>query len=633
MNRNEKILAGVLGLFLVGYLMRGPIVAMTTGPIAELQSTLDSTLDRSDTLSDRVQAITAAAVRVNDARGRSLPADVSYAERLYPQWLSDLATISGWEEVSTELRPVQARRDEQFRPVRVELRGLATLAELDLFLRRFRRTDLLHRINSSKIASAAEVGDTPLEVLIEAEALSLPTAAQREEIFPIARLAADLPADAETATVRIPAGLSGAFPEEPGFTVRAGTEFLTVSDVQPLNDEGDEDGTPVRWTLRRGVEGTEPADQPAGAFLQLWPHSAPADDLLAFSETGPFRKPRSFDPELKLAGSPRLVRGDAFTLTASAEDYDPRGGEPTLSATGLPEGAAFDPSTGELTWDPPEDLPAGDYEVEIAAEVPRPAKTLTGSVLLTLVDRNTPPTVTSVEPKTVNAGDVLLFEAEASDAEDGDEVDFSLVDPPEGAFIDAFFGLVRWEVPADFPPGEATLTVRATDQGSPPLSGETQVRVTVTEDLRPFVKFVGRVTRNGEPVATLFNQAENQITKLQPGDPFTVVGVEGEVLEIGRDTMEFARDGRRYRLALGASLADAIDRGALDPAAPSAEPSTEPPPADAAEPAVPSEPPRAEPAATDDAAVADSRGSAGTTPAPDENSPEDTETVAGEESD
>ncbi|QDT17571.1 putative Ig domain-containing protein [Alienimonas californiensis] len=632
MKRNEKILAGVLGLFLVGYLMRGPIVAMTTGPIDELQSTLDGRLERSGTLSNRKATIGAASLRVNDARSQSLPADVSYAERLYPQWLQDLATISGWEEVRTELRPVQARRDEQFRPVRVELRGLATLAELDLFLRRFRRTDLLHRINSSKVASPSEVGDAPLDVLIEAEALSLPTAAQREEIFPFARLTADLSADDEAAEVTVPAGLSGAFPEEPGFTVRAGTEFLTVADVQPLGEEAGEEGAAVRWTLRRGAEGTQPADLSAGTFLQLWPHAPPAENAPAFSETGPFRKPRSYAPELKLDGSPRLVRGESFSLTASTVDYDPRGGEPTLSATGLPEGATFDPATGKLSWDPPADLPAGEYEVEIAAAVPRPDKRVTGSVLLTLVDRNTPPTVSSVEPKTVNAGDVLLFETEANDAEDGDEVDFSLVDPPEGAFIDSFFGLVRWEVPADLAPGEMTLTVRATDQGSPPLSGETRVRVTVTEDLRPYVKFVGRVTRNGEPVATLFNQAENQITRLEPGDDFALAGIEGRIVEIGRDSLEYRRNGRRYRLPLGASLADAVDRGAIDPPPASAEPAADP----ATDPAAgPAADPAAETEGESDDAVAESGGPAPAEPSEDA-SPDgvgDAETVADDESD
>ena len=574
MNRNEKILAGVLGLFLAGYLLRGPLEALTVGPVNELQETVDARFAKAETLSDRVDAITLAAGRVNAARRRSLPADVSYANRLYPQWLGDLATASGWSDVRTELRAVQARRDEQFRPVRVELRGLATLDELDTFLRRFQRTDLAQRINSCRVFSQSEVGDVDLDVLIEAEAISMPTASQREEIFPIAQLTTDLAADGETAAVSIPAGLTGAFPEEPGFLVRAGTEFLRVEAIAAgaagLEAEG-EDGEADRaavWTFVRGTDGSAPQAQAAGTFLQLWPRIEEPGELLAFSETGPFRKPRSYEPRLNVAGPTRLVRGDEFTLTAAATDFDARGGDPVYAAGDLPPGAAFDPGAGRLTWDPPDDLPAGEYGVTLTATVPKPETTLTQTVALVLADRNTPPTVSSVESQTVNAGDVVLFEAEASDAEDGPEVTFSLVDPPEGAVIDATFGLVRWEVPATRAPGEATLTVRATDAGSPPLSGETGVQVTVTEDLRPFVKFVGRTTRNDDAVATLFNQAENRITKVRVGDRFSLVGVEGVVLAIGRDTLDYARGGRRYRLPLGASLADAADRGEREEPAP-----------------------------------------------------------------
>ena len=581
MNRNEKILAGLLGLFLAGYLLRGPLEALTVGPVHELQETVDARFAKAATLSDRVDAITLAAGRVNAARRRSLPADVSYANRLYPQWLGDLAAASGWSEVRTELRAVQARRDEQFRPVRVELRGLATLDELDLFLKRFGRTDLAQRINSCKIFSQSEVGDVDLDVLIEAEAISMPSASRREEIFPIARLAADLSAEETTAAVTVPAGLTGAFPEEPGFLVRAGTEFLRVdaieagaagSEAEGEDGEGDEGDRSAVWTLARGADGSAPQVQAEGTFLQLWPRVEEPGELLAFSETGPFRKPRSYEPRFNIDGPTRLVRGDEFTLSAAATDFDARGGDPVYAADDLPPGAAFDPDAGRLTWDPPDDLPAGEYEVTLTATVPKPETTLTQTVALALADRNTPPTVSSVEPQSVNAGDVVLIEAEASDAEDGSEVTFSLVDPPEGAVIDATFGLVRWEVPATQAPGEVTLTVRATDAGSPPMTGETAVPITVTEDLRPFVKFVGRTTRNGDAVATLFNQAENRITKVRVGDRFSLVGVEGVVLAIGRDTLDYARGGRRYRLSLGASLADAADRGEREePSPPPAE--------------------------------------------------------------
>ncbi|MEM9701385.1 MAG: hypothetical protein AAF907_02925 [Planctomycetota bacterium] len=584
MKRNEKILAGVLGVFVVGYFLRGPLIAVTTGPVAELQSEFDGRLEKSETLSAKKSSIARAAMRVNDARVRSLPADVAYAERLYPQWLEDFAQACGWESVQTELRRVQPRRGEQFRPIRVELRGRATLAEYDRFLTRFERTALMQRINSSKAFSETELNDVKLDVQVEVEAISLPTAADREEIFPLATLSADLGAGDTVAEVILPAGLTGEFPEEPGFLVRAGPEFLRVTaiaaDGPDAADPADAPAVPdgadgetakptetaeqaVVWTVERGVEGSQPKATPAGSFLQLWPTDKPAEPLLAFSETGPFRKPREYQPSLRITGSTRLVRGDELSLTALASDFDTAGGPPSFGATDLPEGAEFNADEARVTWTPADDLPAGDYSFTLSAEVPNPATTLTETVTVTLVDRNTAPTVVSLEPATVSAGDVLVLEADATDAEDGDDVTFTLIDPPVGASIDPLFGLLRWEVPDYFQPGDVTLTLRAEDRGEPPMSGQATVRVTVREDLRPFVKFVGRTTRNGDAVATLFNQAENRITRLRVGDPFSLAGVTGEVLEIGRDTMAFSRNGRRLQLDLGRSLADAVDRGPL----------------------------------------------------------------------
>ncbi len=223
MNRNEKILAGLLGLFFVGYLLRGPIVAATTGPLDELRTSLSGRTEQAEALSDQAASITAAAGRVNAARRRSLPADVSYAERLYPQWLQDLAIASGWTEVTTTLQSVQSRRGEQFRPVRVELRGSATLAEYERFLDRFRRTDLLHRITKTLVSSESEVEDVKLDVTLQVEGLSLPTAAERDEIFPVARLAADLAENAAEVVTFVPEGLAGRSPSSPASSCGRGT--------------------------------------------------------------------------------------------------------------------------------------------------------------------------------------------------------------------------------------------------------------------------------------------------------------------------------------------------------------------------------------------------------------------------
>ena len=120
----------------------------------------------------------------------------------------------------------------------------------------------------------------------------------------------------------------------------------------------------------------------------------------------------------------------------------------------------------------------------------------------------------------------------------------------------------------------------AADRGEPPLTGETAVPVTVTEDLRPFVRFVGSQNRGGK-TAWFFNQAEGTNTYLREGEEFDLVGVAGTVRGIDRDSFEYDRSGRRWRVRLGEFLSDAKDLGEA-PAAPGS-PAPSPPPADAAE--------------------------------------------------
>ena len=561
MTKSEKILAGVLGAAVAGYALRGPALALTVDPVRELEDDRAAKLERAEDLSDRKFALLLAKQRVDAARGRSLPADVSDAERLYPQWLADLAALSGFSEVQTAVQTVSARRGEQFRPVRVTLTGQARTEELDDFLRRFARTDLLHRVNRAVVDSKTPTGDVDLSVEIEAEAVSLPTATDRNALFPLAELAEPLPAGGDSATVRVPDDPTLRFPTEAPFLVRAGRELLTVTTTEP-----GEDGA-ATWTVDRGADGTDPADHSAGAFLQLWPTRPATGDDLALSETGPFRKPRTYAPTLTVEGPRRLVRGDEFALTAATADYDDRAGDPALAFADPPAGLALDPGTGRITWDPPADLPAGDYAVTLTAAVAKPETTLTEELTLTLAERNTPPTIESVPPQTVQAGDVLIFEVADGDAEDPAGVTLELVDPPAGATIDADFGVVRWAVPDDADLGAKTLTVRATDAGDPPLTAEAAVAVTVKEDLRPFVKYVGFNEIDGDPRAMLYNQAEDRTVRLAPGDDFDVADVRGVVRSIEPRSMTLERNDRLFELELGQSLSQARDLGPADGAA------------------------------------------------------------------
>ena len=565
MTRNEKVLAGVLGVAVGGYALRGPVMALTVDPVRELEATRAAKIEEDAALSDRKFELMLAKQRVDAARARSLPADVSDAARLYPQWLGDLAALSGFGEVTTTVQTVSGRRGELFRPVRVTLKGLARTEELDAFLRRFAKTDLLHRVNRAVVDSPSATGDVDLSVEIEAEAVSLPTATDRNALFPLAELADPLPAGVTAATVTIPDDPALRFPAEAPFLVRAGRELLTVTAAEPVGDGH------TTWTVERAADGTGAADHAAGAFLQLWPRAEPGGERLALSETGPFRKPRTYEPRLTVDGQTRLVRGDDFTLTATTADFDERAGTPELAVENAPAGLTLDPATGTLTWDPPADLAAGEYLVTVTAAVPKPETTLSRDLTLTLAEKNTPPTLAPVPSQTVQAGDVLLFEVAADDAEDPAGVTLSLQNPPAGAMVDADAGVVRWAVPEDADLGSQTLTVRATDGGDPPLTSDLSVSVDVREDLRPFVKFVGSRAYYApggdepEPVADLYDQANDRTAAVRPGDAFNLGEVRGVVREIGMRTLTIERNDRLLTLEVGQSIAQARDVGPANP--------------------------------------------------------------------
>ena len=284
--------------------------------------------------------------------------------------------MSGLDEVEITVLNARSRRGEAYRPVKVNLKARARTDELDAFLRRFAETDLLHRVNSVAVGSVSPTADVDLTVDLEAEAVSLPTATDRNDLFPVAELVEPLPEAGETATVTAPDDPTLRFPAEAPFAVRAGRELLNVVAVEPGGDGA------ATWTLARGADGTDAADHAAGAFLQLWPRKGDGEARLALSETGPFRKPRVYEPRLNVDGDTRLVRGDDFKIKATATDFDDRFGDAALALADPPAGLALDPETGEITLDPagrpagggvPRDRLRGDPEAGDDADADRHA--------------------------------------------------------------------------------------------------------------------------------------------------------------------------------------------------------------------------------------------------------------------
>jgi hypothetical protein len=205
---------------------------------------------------------------------RSLPPEPVEAQRLYQEWLTDLAEGAGMTNIRVTPDPLQVTPDKSFRPVRVSVKAEATFEQLTYFLHQFYRIDLLQRIQALKVEGPPTPGG-PLKITITAEGLCLHDAHDRNHLFPRTELAKSLPRSFDTVTV----ASAEEFPKEPGFVVRIdngeergsdqhGGEYAVVTKI-----DGD------KWTVTRAAEGTTKAYHPAKSEIELFPVRFDQKDL------------------------------------------------------------------------------------------------------------------------------------------------------------------------------------------------------------------------------------------------------------------------------------------------------------------------------------------------------------------
>jgi hypothetical protein len=84
---------------------------------------------------------------------------------------------------------------------------------------------------------------------------------------------------------------------------------------------------------------------------------------------------------------------------------------------------------------------------------------------------NTAPVLTAITDKFVHLGQSVSFTATATDAQSAyQSLTFSLSNAPAGASINATSGAFQWTATNVIAPGTNLITVRVTDNGTPPMS-------------------------------------------------------------------------------------------------------------------------------------------------------------------
>lgn len=185
-----------------------------------------------------------------------------------------------------------------------------------------------------------------------------------------------------------------------------------------------------------------------------------------------------------LAGPTELTvrRGEFLEAQFTADDPDPDQRVFFTLLPGAPRGLALDGETGTLRWQTGDSDIPGTYTVRVrATDNGLPSEFAQTSVAVTLIATNRPPTLTAVENLLVTEGSRIERPIVVSDPDvPRQTIQLTLVQAPPTATLEAD-GIFRWRTRPTDGPSTNRIVIRATDNGTPPLSTELTFTVWVRD--------------------------------------------------------------------------------------------------------------------------------------------------------
>jgi len=184
-------------------------------------------------------------------------------------------------------------------------------------------------------------------------------------------------------------------------------------------------------------------------------------------------------PNLDPIGDQTVLEGQLLQFTVTATDPD--GDNLTYAASNLPEGATFDPTTATFSWTPGYHQ-AGSYtDVEFSVtDDGNPIELDVELISITVGNINRAPVVTAGGPRDILQYEDLEFNVMAVDPDGDSIVQLYAGGLPVGASFDSTTRLFAWR-PDGTQQGVYVVSFYATDNGTPALTGETGVVITVGE--------------------------------------------------------------------------------------------------------------------------------------------------------
>ncbi|MBN9691849.1 MAG: putative Ig domain-containing protein [Verrucomicrobia bacterium] len=236
-----------------------------------------------------------------------------------------------------------------------------------------------------------------------------------------------------------------------------------------------------------------------------------------------------------LAGPAALTvrRGELLEAQFTADDPDPDQRVFFTMLPGAPRGLALDGETGTLRWQTGDSDVPGTFTVRVrATDNGLPSEFAQASVAVTLIATNRPPALTPVENLLVTEGSRLEQPIVVTDPDvPRQTIQLTLVQAPPTATLEAD-GIFRWRTRPTDGPSTNRIVIRATDNGTPPLSTELAFTVWVRDTTFDLLVGVGSTNLflGDSASVPLSLNADPEITRVTFRLPLPVDRFEGLAL-------------------------------------------------------------------------------------------------------
>jgi len=171
----EKILASLAAVAVAVALLLESGVELPLQPFADLDTAITEATSQADEHQRQINRLLHDLHALEEAAGRSLPADPGRASALYQAWLVQQLNNSGIEAAT--VNPSIPITDEFLgHRIPFSIECDASAAAIATFLDRFSGSPLLHRITNLQIVNSSNGFDDNHRLAVSIEALALPTA-------------------------------------------------------------------------------------------------------------------------------------------------------------------------------------------------------------------------------------------------------------------------------------------------------------------------------------------------------------------------------------------------------------------------------------------------------------------------